>query len=330
VVGTRKGEFIRRSLNFVNWEKAERLLRDWEVEDSPPVERLTLELATERFLKDCEARHLREATLGKYRLLFKELNRLYGKYEVSRIGVDELDYYRSTWKLAAISSRKKLERLRAFFRFCVDRDWVRKNPAVLLKSPIVTSKPTLPFTPEEMERIIWACEVYPTKGIYGAENKSRMRAFVLLLRHSGLRIGDAVCLEKSRISEGKLFLYTQKTGVPVWLPLPDECLDALEKMRSSSAQYFFWSGTGNKKSAIADWQRALGKLSVLSGVHVHAHRFRDSYAVGLLEAGVPLDQVSILLGHADVKVTFKHYAPWVRSRQIQLESAVKQSWNRVP
>jgi integrase/recombinase XerD len=32
--------------------------------------------------------------------------------------------------------------------------------------------------------------------------------------------------------------------------------------------------------------------------------------------------VSILLGHTSIKTTEKHYAPWVRSRQVALEAAV--------
>lgn len=43
--------------------------------------------------------------------------------------------------------------------------------------------------------------------------------------------------------------------------------------------------------------------------------FRDTFAVEMLLAGVPLEQVSILLGHKSVKITEKHYAPWVKARQ---------------
>jgi integrase len=58
----------------------------------------------------------------------------------------------------------------------------------------------------------------------------------------------------------------------------------------------------------------------------HAHRFRDTFAVELLLAGVPIDHVSILLGHSSVKVTEKHYSPWVKARQDQLEQAVRKTW----
>jgi integrase len=56
--------------------------------------------------------------------------------------------------------------------------------------------------------------------------------------------------------------------------------------------------------------------------------FRDTFAVEMLLAGVPLDQVSILLGHRSIKVTEKHYAPWVRARQEQLENSVRRAWEK--
>ena len=59
----------------------------------------------------------------------------------------------------------------------------------------------------------------------------------------------------------------------------------------------------------------------------HPHRFRDTFAVELLLAGVPLERVSVLLGHRSIKVTERHYTPWVRARQEQLESDLQRSWD---
>lgn len=53
------------------------------------------------------------------------------------------------------------------------------------------------------------------------------------------------------------------------------------------------------------------------------NRFRDTFAVELLLSGVPIERVSILLGHSSVRITEKHYAPWVRDRQVQLEADVR-------
>jgi len=53
---------------------------------------------------------------------------------------------------------------------------------------------------------------------------------------------------------------------------------------------------------------------------------RDTFAVELLLAGVPIDQVSLLLGHSSVKVTEKHYAPFVKARQEQLAQSARKAW----
>src|SRR5437016_3818761 len=58
----------------------------------------------------------------------------------------------------------------------------------------------------------------------------------------------------------------------------------------------------------------------------HSHMFRDTFAVELLLAGVPIDQVSLLLGHSSVKVTEKHYAPFVKARQEQLAQSARKAW----
>ena len=46
---------------------------------------------------------------------------------------------------------------------------------------------------------------------------------------------------------------------------------------------------------------------------------RDTFAVELLQVGMALEKVSRLLTHASVKTTEKHYAPWVKARELQLE-----------
>jgi integrase len=203
--------------------------------------------------------------------------------------------------------------------------WIEENPAEMLKPPKVPQKPTLPFTAEEFERVLAAVESYPTKNAFGYDNRARLRAFVLLLRYSGLRIRDAVCLRRDRIKDGKLMVYTQKTGQPVYVPLPPVVVQSLAK--SGDGELLFWSGNGNPKSGVADWQRSLRRLFSLAGIpNGHAHRYRDTFAVSLLEKGVPLETVAVLLGNT-IKIAEKHYAPWVRSRQIALEDAVRRSWS---
>lgn len=145
------------------------------------------------------------------------------------------------------------------------------------------------------------------------------------------KIEDATSLAKNRIQENKLLLHTEKTGVPVNCVLPEMVVRALESAPHSSARYFFWTGKSTLRSAKGKWQRRLQRLYKLAKVtNAHAHRFRDTFAVELLLSGVPLDRVSVLLGHSSVRITERHYAPWTRSRQEQIEADLKAAWSNDP
>jgi len=102
---------------------------------------------------------------------------------------------------------------------------------------------------------------------------------------------------------------------------------ALAETPNIHPHYFFWSGNDLPKTAVADWQRSLRTLDLANFAGAHPHRFRDTFTVELLLAGVPIDQVSILLGHSSVKITERSYAPWVKTRQEQLEAAVMKAWD---
>jgi integrase len=105
----------------------------------------------------------------------------------------------------------------------------------------------------------------------------------------------------------------------------------LEKMSKVSLQYFFWSGAGKLESCSKHWQARLSSLFKLASIqNGHAHRLRDTFAVELLLAGVPLERLSILLGHQSVRITEKHYAPWAQERQDQLEADLRKAWKKDP
>jgi integrase/recombinase XerD len=332
------GKEIRKSLNTADWQKAQNFVREWEAKESEPTapqELMTIQVAGEKFIADAEAQKLREATVYKYRLLFKQMAAFSverGLRYLTELDLQMLGEFRAGWKDGPRSSAKKLERLRAFFRFAQKRDWVTKNPASDLKTPRITLCPTMPYTRDEMMRILAAITRYrdefPNRG---KENALRIRALVLLLRYSGMRIGDAVGLSSDRIQQNRLFLYTAKTGTPVNTVLPDFVLEALESCPKVTGVQFFWNGRDKLDTIVGSWRKRLAKLFELAEVPKgHAHRFRDTFAVELLLAGVPIERVSALLGHQSVRITERHYSPWVRARQDQLEQDLKRVWEQDP
>lgn len=334
------GERIHKALGTTDWQKAQQIVRDLETganraDVESQVGPITLNQAWLRFIADLDARKLHPATVRKYHLLqkqMKEFAALKGIGILSQLDIDTMGEFRSGWKDAALSASKKLERLKAFFRFAAKRKWITECPVSNLKAPKVSLKPTMPFTHEEMGRILEAVDTYRRHtSANGLENARRLRAFILLLRYSGMRISDVVALTVERFVGNRLFLYTQKTGVPVHIVIPEFVLRVLESTPRKSKNHFFWSGVGKLESIVRSWQTRLRRLFQLAGVaNGHAHRFRDTFAVELLLAGIPIERVSILLGHQSTRVTEKHYNPWVRSRQEQLEADLERAWSRDP
>jgi len=215
--------------------------------------------------------------------------------------------------------------------------WIKSNPAVLLGRIRADGPPTDYFPALEFEKIIDATYVYQPKGWVECRNQAtRLRFLTLLMRWSGLAIRDAVTLERRRLNEnGELFLHRRN---PVYVALPPDVADALRNIPpgpSSNPRYFFWSGNGSPKSVVGNWQRSFRRLFKIADLRrddgslkcCHPHMLRDTFAVEMLLAGVPLEQVSILLGHKSVKITEKQYAPWVKARQEQLATNVRKAWN---
>jgi len=331
---------VRQSLDTGDWTRAERkraeIEASWQERGSLALpsarEPVLIETACDDFLQNARARGLKEdSTVYKYQLLFEQIKafaRDNGLRFVCELDLPSLRKFRATWENENFSAQKKLESLRTFFRFAQANGWIADNAAAKLERQKTRPPQVLPFTREEWLSTLAACDVYGDNyGRTGQENGRRLRALVLLLRYSGLRIGDAVGLERERIAGGKLFLYTAKTGTLVSCPLPDAVIQALDVVRGTSEKYFFWTGQGKLKSAVGDWQRSLKKLFTLAKVRRgHPHRFRHTFAVELLLAGVPIERVSVLLGHSSTRITEKHYSAWVRARQEQLEADVRQSW----
>ena len=365
ISGTHDGELIRKSAKTRSWEKAEEYRRQLEGSSSPtPVQtyesvrisdraatghhrdqkkaRVTVETAVEAYLSAARSRGLESSTLSKLEGIFRKQFLAWcssqGYKFLDEVDLDALLTFRDTWIDGPLAKRKKQERLIGFFWACVRRRYITENPTFGLGKIKVDQTPTDYFPPHEFDKIVDATYAYrENRGEIGNTNSTRLRIMTLLMRWSGLRIRDAVTLEKTRLHGDSLLLYQAKTGTPVYVPLPSFLVESLRELPPGpkpNPRYFFWSGNGSAKSAVANWQRSFRRLFTLADIRrpdgspkrCHPHMFRDTFAVEMLLAGVPIDQVSILLGHASVKITEKHYSPWVKARQIQLQQSVRNAW----
>lgn len=250
----------------------------------------------------------------------------------ANVNVVVFEEYRKTWKGAPGTRSRRQTRLSVFSKYCLDRDWMRHNFVEKMSKIKVPRSPTLPLTREEFDRTIAAVEQYGSRSHDASWRRQRAVAMLLLLRWSGLRISDAAKLERSKLTDdGKLFLYTQKTGQPVYVPLPPSVAKTLRELPNlENPSYFFWNGISAAETPGKEWWRTLKKIFKLAGFNAKPHMLRDTFAVEMLVAGVTLEEVSVLLGHSSTKITEEHYKPWVRARQEQLERSVLKAWAADP
>jgi integrase/recombinase XerD len=90
-------------------------------------------------------------------------------------------------------------------------------------------------------------------------------------------------------------------------------------------------GRSNLETIVGSWRQRLVNLFELAKVeNGHPHRFRDTFAIELLLTGVPIERVSVLLGHQSVRIAERHYSAWVRSGREQLEADLVNAWSRDP
>ena len=282
-----------------------------------------LEEAIAQFLDDLAVRNLARSTLRTYSATLKSLVEHTRDHNIRNLRdctPDVMRAWRNGLTHQPSTQVRMLTQIKAFSRYCVERTWLDASPATALRPPLHERKPTMPYELAQMRRILWACRHEPST-----------RALVLLMRYSGLAIGDACTLRKDALLDGILFLHRAKTGEPVTVPVPDCVNEALHAFPSVSQDYFFWTGQCLRETVTKRWGHRL-KVKFLAAdiAEGRPHRFRDTFAVELLKAGTSMEDVSILLGHSSIRVTEQYYAPWCPRRRERLNHLVMRAWSRDP
>ena len=183
VQGSIGGEPIRRSLNTTNWTAASSVVHQWQAAGQIGVlkpEIPTVAEAVGKFLDEAAVRNLAATTIQKRRELLEgkllPFCERRGFHRLRELTVEALRAFRQTWTYSPLSAVKRLEYLRAFLRFCYEAAWIDANPALALRPTKVSQKQTLPFTDEEVDRLLVAARGLVRFRSYGP----RMEPMILL------------------------------------------------------------------------------------------------------------------------------------------------------
>jgi len=333
---TQKGKQYRRKAGTRSWEEAENAKRELQDQlagktPEPNTAGLLLRDAIDTFNANKEAQGIKPRVRAMYT---RELKRLRDFSEGCRrftvaqaLTIENLIELRATWTAVYKSSYSRAvvqKHLNHFLRFCYNAGWIPRIPKL---SPIKIDAPeTEPLTEKEYEKVLAAAT-------------GKTRTLIQLMRWSGLAIRDASTLQRSDLHFDmeadiyKIIRERAKTGEPLYIPIPKDVAEEVLAVLNGNPVYVFWNRQKGESSEyrhagymgeqVASAFKAAG---VRSEGHMISHRLRATFAVDLLQKGVPLEHVSKLLGHRSVTTTERHYAKWVKGRQQLLDTLVSASW----
>lgn len=264
--------------------------------------------AVNAFLLACEARNLSDGTLRFYRQRLQHFIDF-----LSQTGIDDPAHITATHIRAFLASfsehspyyQHQHARVVKTFLFFLEREGdLAASPMRQVRMPKLPKDVLDPFGPDDVAALLTACEYV------------RDRAIVLTLLDTGVRASELLAFNvsdldaltgaiKVRRGKGRKFRIVFAGGqtrraLAVYL--------AERGSADSNAPLFVTLTTGTRLSFYG-LQSLLGRLGRAAGVKpMGAHRFRRTFAIESLRAGMPLPQLAALMGHESLQVLQRYLA----------------------
>ncbi|HEY3069891.1 MAG TPA: tyrosine recombinase [Gaiellaceae bacterium] len=208
---------------------------------------------------------------------------------------------------AASSIARRAAAARAFYRHLSLLGLREDNPAAEVELPRRTARLPRTLSPAEVERLIDAANGTTPRSL-------RDRALVELLYGAGLRVSEALSLERGGVDlDNRLVRCIGKGDKERIVPLGREGAEALRRYVARGRPYLdrrhrpelFLNAQGGALTRAGAFLilRRLAAKAGLDPQRVHPHILRHSFATHLLEGGADLRSVQEMLGHADLGTT---------------------------
>ena len=205
-----------------------------------------------------------------------------------------INYISTVGPLAVSTVNRKKQYIKSFFDFCIQMDWLDKNPALRLKSERdKTAKKRRYFTDKEIEQVM----------NYAGEYKE----FWTFLLETGIRCTDVWLLSTSNFNGNICKWFENKTKRWISIPINEK---AMEIVNSKKGLLFPTFPTGYAR------RKSLDHLKTIVPDVTH-HTFRHTYAQRAGNKGVPKEILQRLLGHSSVTTTEIYFNEFSNNETLQ-------------
>jgi site-specific recombinase XerD len=286
-----------------------------------------------RKFKELVGREYAAATLQRYETTLKHIQQFLGwKYKVSDINIKNIDhsfitefefFLRSERKCANNSTIKYIKNFGKIIRICLDSHWIERDPFSNFKAKLIEVK-RIYLTAEELQSVV--------DKQFSTERLTKIRDIFVFSCFTGLAYVDAKKLDKSQIVkgiDGENWIYTsrQKTdsqcNIPL-LPIAQSIIDKYKNDPECLNKGVLLPILSNQK--MNEYLKEISTLCEI-GKDFTFHTARHTFATTVtLTNGVPIESVSKMLGHKDIKTT-QHYAKILNSKVSEDMKALKLKFN---
>jgi integrase len=229
--------------------------------------------------------------------------------------------------LAVATRREIRSTLVIIIEWAQAREMVTRNVAALSPGPRGAGKKVETLTKPQAKAVLELVSGW------------RFEAAVILMMMTGLRIGEALGLRWSDISDGTVTIAGQLVTKPSlhWQPypktgrsfrtvdLPPRSLAALEALGPGEpSDYVFL----NSRQGLVDPSVLATELktrTVSLGVNVHPHKLRHTAASLMIDRGVRLELVSKVLGHKSIRTTSDIYGHLLPDGRAEAAAAMQEA-----
>jgi integrase/recombinase XerD len=212
--------------------------------------------------------------------------------------------------LASSTIARRISAARTYFRHLGLVGTREANPAAALVLPKRARRLPRALSPGETERLIDAATGSSPRTL-------RDRALVELLYGAGLRVSEAVGLEKGAVDlEARVVRALGKGSKERLVPLGRPAAEAVRRYLALGRPHLdrryrpelFLNARGGPLTRAGAFLilRKLAEKAGLEPTRVHPHLLRHSFATHLLEGGADLRSVQEMLGHADLGTTERY------------------------
>jgi integrase/recombinase XerC len=218
---------------------------------------------------------------------------------------------RASRGLARTSTARALSTLRGFFHY-LDRNNLVKNAAIQsVRTPKVPKSVPKALSEEDAKDMVESFRTEASEPWIGA----RDMALALMLYGCGMRIGEALALNKNQAPRGDSMVILGKGNKERLIPVLPVVKEAIESYLTAcpygasadeDAPLFVGTRGGRLNPGVA--QRQMRHIRTLLGLPESAtpHALRHSFATHLLAGGGDLRTIQELLGHASLSSTQRY------------------------